>query len=232
MNILILTGAGISAERVLGTFRDSDGIWTKFDLEEVATPEGFERDPVKVHDFYNARRRNVLSAKPNDAHLALARLEQSRKHNVTIVTQNIDDLHERAGSRNILHMHGEIVRALCHNCGVKWDATDEMSPYDRCPDCNTAYTRPDVVWFGVIPYHLDEIRDLLDETDLFVAIGTSGEVHPASSFVQLAAMAGASTLDLNLDSSDTTIFFKESRRGPATQIVPAWVNEVIGSTAS
>ena len=232
MNILILTGAGISAESGLGTFRDSDGIWTRFDLEEVATPEGFERDPAKVHDFYNARRRNVLAAKPNDAHLALARLEQSRKHNVTIVTQNIDDLHERAGSRNILHMHGEILRALCHNCGVKWDAPGEMSPYDRCPDCNTAYTRPDVVWFGEIPYHLDEIRDLLDETDLFVAIGTSGEVHPASSFVQLAAMAGASTLELNLDPSETTIFFTESRRGPATQIVPAWVNEVIGSTAS
>ena len=232
MNILVLTGAGISAESGLGTFRDSDGIWTRFDLQEVATPEGFDRDPAKVHDFYNARRRNVLAAEPNDAHLALARLEQSGKHDVTIVTQNIDNLHERAGSRRILHMHGEILRALCHNCGVKWDAPDVMSPCDRCPECNEACTRPDVVWFGEIPYHLDEIQGLLDETDLFVAIGTSGEVHPASSFVQHAAMAGASTLELNLDQSDTTIFFKESRRGPATQIVPAWVNEVIGSTAS
>ncbi len=229
MNIVILTGAGISAESGLGTFRDIDGLWTKYDLNDVATPEGFARNPDLVHQFYNARRMNCRTALPNDAHTALARLQRDCPGEVDLVTQNIDDLHERAGSRSVWHMHGEVTRALCDACGHRWDAPERMEPSDPCPACEAAATRPDVVWFGEIPYFLDEIQDRLERSDLFVSIGTSGSVYPAAGFVAIAAGAGAQTLELNLEPSDSSSAFTEIRHGKASELVPAWVNEVLAS---
>ncbi|MFC2966512.1 NAD-dependent deacylase [Acidimangrovimonas pyrenivorans] len=225
--IVILTGAGISAESGLGTFRDVDGLWTRYDLNAVATPEGFARNPALVHAFYNARRANCATAAPNAAHDALARLERDWPGEVLIVTQNVDDLHERAGSRNVLHMHGELSRALCAACGHRWPAPLEMHAADPCPACGAAATRPDIVWFGEIPYHMAEIDRTLDRAGLFVAIGTSGNVYPAAGFVREAALFGARTLELNLDPSDTATDFDETRRGPATELVPAWVSALL-----
>jgi len=227
--IVILTGAGISAESGLGTFRDAGGLWARYDLADVATPEGFARNPGLVHAFYNARRKNAAEAVPNAAHAALARLEAARPGDVLIVTQNIDGLHERAGSRNVLHMHGRIDRARCAACGAAWDAPIAMRAEDPCPACAEPATRPDIVWFGEYPYHMDEIEAALRAADLFVAIGTSGSVYPAASFVQEAARAGARTLELNLAPSETVTDFAEARHGPASEIVPRWVDEVIGA---
>lgn len=227
MRITILTGAGLSAESGLGTFRDADGLWTKYDLEDVATPEGFARNPALVHAFYNARRANLLAAAPNAAHVALARLEAAHPGAVEVVTQNIDDLHERAGSRKVLHMHGELRRALCAACGHRWDAPEVMQPDDPCPACAAPATRPDVVWFGEMPYQMDRIWALLRDCDLFVAIGTSGQVYPAAAFVQDAARAGAATLELNLEPSDVARDFDETRQGPASVLVPQWVAEIL-----
>ena len=226
-DIVILTGAGMSAESGLGTFRDVDGLWTKYDLRDVATPEGFARDPGLVHGFYNARRANCLGAQPNAAHFALARLEEAHAGRVLIVTQNIDDLHERAGSRAVWHMHGELLRAMCVACTHRWDAPAEMAPEDACPACGAAATRPDVVWFGEFPYRMDEIYARLEQADLFVSIGTSGNVYPAAGFVELAAGAGAVTLELNLEPSAAV--FDEVRQGKATKVVPAWVEEVLST---
>ena len=226
--IVILTGAGISAESGLGTFRDKDGLWTKYDLNEVATPEGFAANPALVHEFYNARRKNCVEAYPNAAHAALARLEQALPEGeVIIVTQNVDDLHERAGSRAVLHMHGELAGALCAACDQRWPAPAVMAPADPCPACGAPATRPDIVWFGEYPYHMDTIWDLLRGCDLFVSIGTSGNVYPAAAFVQDADRAGADTLELNLEPSAGVSDFAEARFGPATDIVPAWVDEVL-----
>ncbi len=226
-DIVILTGAGISAESGLGTFRDAGGLWAQYDLAEVATPEGFDRDPGKVHDFYNARRANCRAARPNPAHVALARLEREHPGRVLVVTQNIDDLHERAGSRAVWHMHGRLEGALCHACGHRWKAPAEMSVEDPCPACARPRTRPDVVWFGEVPYRMEEIADRLAAAGLFVAIGTSGEVYPAAGFVDIAAAAGARTLELNLEPASGGQIFSESRQGPASRIVPAWVGEVL-----
>lgn len=226
--IVILTGAGISAESGLGTFRDVGGLWSQYDLEEVATPEGFARNPALVHAFYNARRANLRAAGPNPAHHALAKLEREWPGEVVIVTQNIDDLHERAGSRAVRHMHGALNHALCAACGHRWDAPDTMDPEDPCPACARPATRPDVVWFGEIPYGMDEIFAALARADLFVSIGTSGSVYPAAAFVQDARAAGARTLELNLEPSDVTRAFDETRHGKAGDIVPAWVAEMLG----
>ena len=230
--ILVLTGAGISAESGLGTFRDVGGLWSRYDLEDVATPEAFARNPALVHGFYNARRANAAGAAPNAAHRALARLEAEWPGPVTIVTQNVDDLHERAGSRSVLHMHGRLAGALCAACGHRWDAPAEMSPDAPCPACRAPAGRPDVVWFGEYPHHMEEIWDLLGATDLFVAIGTSGSVHPAAMFVREAARAGAETLELNLAPSDTATDFAAARYGPATAIVPAWASELLNGTGA
>ena len=225
--IVILTGAGVSAESGLGTFRDAGGLWERYDLEQVATPQGYARDPALVHAFYNARRSNCLEAAPNAAHRALARLEAAWPGEVVLVTQNIDDLHERAGQRRVLHMHGELLRALCAACDHRWKAAVEMSPETVCPRCGAAAARPDVVWFGEIPYRMDEILGHLAGADRFVAVGTSGTVYPAAGFVQEAAAAGAGTLELTLEPSEAAAFFDESRHGPATALVPAWVDEVL-----
>ena len=226
--IVILPGAGIPAESGLGTFRDVDGLWTKYDLNDVATPEGFARDPALVHAFYNARRANCLGAVPNAAHEALARLEAARPGAVRIVTQNIDDLHERAGSQAVWHMHGEILRAKCQDCGHRWVAAVETAPQDPCPACQQPATRPDVVWFGEVPYFLNAIDDVMQSAELFVSIGTSGNVYPAAGFVQMARQLGVETLELNLEPSDGAAQFDAARNGPASEIVPQWVDEMLG----
>jgi len=226
-SIVILTGAGVSAESGLGTFRDVGGLWDRYDLEDVATPEGFARDPALVHGFYNARRANCLGAAPNAAHEALARLESFWHGSVRLITQNIDDLHERAGSHAVIHMHGELLRALCRECGHRWDGPREMSVGTVCPSCGRMRARPDVVWFGEMPYHMDEIEALLRAADLFVAVGTSGTVYPAAGFVSEARAAGARTLELNAEPSEVSALFDEVRTGPATRAVPAWVDGVL-----
>ncbi|WP_121063082.1 NAD-dependent deacylase [Chachezhania antarctica] len=226
--IVILTGAGISAESGMGTFRDKDGLWTKVQLEDVATPEGFARNPQMVQDFYNLRRVGARAAKPNAAHTALARLQAHHTGDVIIVTQNVDSLHEAGGARDVIHMHGRLDGALCSGCGHRWAAPDEMTVDEACPGCGEPFGRPDVVWFGEMPYRMDEIYEHLGTTDLFVSIGTSGEVYPAASFVQEARVQGIRTLELNLEPSSGSAMFDESRLGPATEIVPAWVAEVLG----
>ncbi|MEO1308896.1 MAG: NAD-dependent deacylase [Pseudomonadota bacterium] len=224
--IVILTGAGVSAESGLGTFRDAGGLWSQYNLSEVATPEGFAANPDLVHDFYNARRANCLEAEPNEAHRALARLQKGRD-GVVIVSQNIDDLHERGGASMVIHMHGELMRALCANCGHRWDAPREMNSSDPCPKCAQPSTRPDIVWFGEIPYQMERIDTELRQAALFVAIGTSGEVYPAAGFVQQARALGAETLEINLEPSGVARQFDAGRYGPATEIVPAWVDEIL-----
>ena len=228
MKIVILTGAGVSAESGLGTFRDKDGLWTKYDLAEVATPEGFAADPGKVTDFYNARRRNAAGAEVNAAHIALADLSDAMGRDLMLVTQNVDDLHERAGARDVVHMHGELMRGLCAACRATWDQRDDMAVAQSCPACGGGPTRPDIVWFGEIPYHMERIADALAEADLFVAIGTSGEVYPAAGFVEEARAYGAQTLEINLEPTGGHRFDRVIA-GPATQSVPAWVAEILGT---
>ena len=223
--LVILTGAGVSAESGLGTFRDTDGLWTQVNIDEVATPQAFARDPAKVHAFYNMRRAKARAALPNAAHHALARLQQARP-NTVLVTQNVDDLHERAGASPI-HMHGALSGALCHACGHRWDAPEVMSPDDTCPGCGARATRPDIVLFGEMPYHMERIAGHLQACDLFVAIGTSGAVYPAAGFGAEAAMYGAETLEINLAASDVTDGFDRHIVGPATQTVPAWVDSLL-----
>ncbi len=226
--IVVLTGAGLSAESGLSTFRDKDGIWSRFDLSELATPEGFARNPARVHAFYNERRRNLRSVAPNAAHLALARLEREHRGEVTVVTQNIDPLHEAAGSIRMIHMHGELLKALCARCEARRPWRGDLSVDLACPACGQAGgLRPDVVWFGELPYRMDEIQDLLQRADLFVSIGTSGTVYPAAGFVREARAAGAYTVELNLEPSEGASLFAEAIHGPATRIVPAWVDALL-----
>ena len=228
MRIVVLTGAGISAESGLGTFRDEDGLWTKVDLNEVATPEGYARNPSLVLDFYNMRRQGVVGAEPNAAHRALARLERRLGDRLTLVTQNVDDLHERGGARRVIHMHGELLSALCAACAHRWPWPGAMSLEDACPACAAAGgVRPDVVWFGEMPYRMDEIYARIAEADIFAAIGTSGQVYPAAGFVMDAKMAGAETVEINLERTDSAGFFDRHVLGPASEAVPRWVDEVL-----
>ncbi len=231
--IVILTGAGISKESGLETFRDPDGIWARVSIEEVATPEAFVRDPERVHGFYNARRRGLMSegVAPNAAHLALARLEREWPGEVVLVTQNIDDLHERAGSRNLIHMHGEILKARCEACGGVTDWKDDLEVATRCPACGEAGAmRVHVVWFGEMPFEMARITQALAAAALFVSIGTSGSVYPAAGFVQEARMMGrAHTVELNLEPSDGVSLFHEARHGPASELVPAFVERILAS---
>ena len=226
--IVILTGAGISAESGVATFRDPDGVWSKFNLEDVATPQGFARDPAKVQDFYNMRRRQMGSVEPNAAHFALARLERELPSGVLLVTQNIDDLHERAGSRQLIHMHGELGRALCQACGQSSAWANDIAVQSKCPACGAVgRLRPDVVWFGEMPYRMEEISEALGGCKLFAAIGTSGSVYPAAGFVEEARAAGALTVELNLKSAGSASRFDEQLEGPATQVVPAFVERIL-----
>lgn len=229
-NIVILTGAGISAESGLRTFRAGDGLWEDHRVEDVATPQAFRRDPELVQRFYDLRRENVLAAQPNAAHRALAKLDAEWSGELLLVTQNIDDLHERAGARRVLHMHGEALSVWCPACDARhrWEGTLLDGP--PCPACSEAAMRPDIVWFGEMPYRMDEIFAALTRADLFVSIGTSGAVYPAAGFVQQANSSGARTLELNLERSQGSRWFAESRLGPASELVPAWVAEMLGQT--
>lgn len=228
--IVILTGAGISKESGLDTFRCAGGIWSRVDLEDVATPEGYARDPALVQAFYDARRRGLLEQDvvPNAAHLALAELERHWPGEVLLVTQNIDDLHERAGSRNLVHMHGELLKARCPRCGGVFEWRDDIPLDAVCPACSAVGTlRPHVVWFGEMPLDMDRIEGALSRCGLFLSIGTSGNVYPAAGFVREARRAGARTVELNLEPSEGASLFAERAYGPATRTVPLFVTRLL-----
>jgi NAD-dependent deacetylase len=233
-NIFVLTGAGVSAESGLGTFRDKngEGIWAKFDPMKLATPEAFARNPSEVLAFYDLRRRNLRNARPNAAHFALARLERrlaERGGSLALVTQNIDDLHERAGSERVIHMHGELFKARCGACEAVHLWRDDLTVAHACPACGRAGTmRPHVVWFGEMPLAMGLIDRALRKADLFVAIGTSGAVYPAAGFVAEARAYGLATCEINLEAADNADLFDEQRLGPASETVPAWVEELVG----
>jgi NAD-dependent deacetylase len=227
-NIVILTGAGISAESGLATFRGADGLWEGHRVEDVATPEAFVRDPALVHQFYDARRARLAQVEPNAAHRALARLDANWPGELLIVTQNVDDLHERAGAKRLLHMHGELTSGWCLACDGRFGWHGSMGESVSCPVCHvTGSVRPDIVWFGEMPYEMERIDQALVNTDMFVAIGTSGAVYPAAGFVQTARYYGAHTLELNLEPSLGSYHFHESRIGKAGELVPAWVEEML-----
>jgi NAD-dependent deacetylase len=227
-NIVILTGAGVSAESGVATFRGPDGLWEGHRVEDVCTPEAYGRDPGLVHAFYNARRAALATVEPNAAHHALARLEAGWPGELLLVTQNVDDLHERAGSKRLLHMHGENKSAWCMACDERFGWDEPMSEDSKCPLCaKVGQVRPDIVWFGEMPYEMDRIEEALREADLFVSIGTSGAVYPAAGFVQTARYCGAHCLEMNLEPSQGSTFFHESRMGRAGDLVPAWVDYLL-----
>jgi NAD-dependent deacetylase len=221
--IVVLTGAGISAESGLATFRGPGGLWEGHRVEDVCTPEALAADPELVHRFYDARRAALATVEPNAAHRALARLDAEWPGELLIVTQNVDDLHERAGATRMLHMHGELLSALCADCGSRETWRRDMPPGSACGSCGAPALRPDIVFFGEMPYEMERIDAALGRADLFVSVGTSGAVYPAAGFVQSARYHGAETLELNLDPSAGSGWFGESRRGPASELVPEWV---------
>ncbi len=230
--IVVLTGAGISAESGIQTFRAADGLWENHRVEDVATPEGFDANPELVQSFYNQRRRGLLSAavQPNAAHIALAELEQNFHGELLLVTQNIDDLHERAGSRRLIHMHGELLKMRCISSQQVFEILEDITPELRCPCCGLRnMLRPHVVWFGEMPLAMDDIYTALARCDVFVAVGTSGQVYPAAGFVEVANEAGARTIEVNLDDSARTSAFAEQRRGLASRELPALCRELLGA---
>jgi NAD-dependent deacetylase len=236
-NIVILTGAGISAESGIDTFRSEGGLWEQHRVEDVATPEAFARDPDLVLRFYDMRRAAIQTKLPNAAHEALARLDAEWDGEFLIVTQNVDDLHQRAGAQlglkagRVLHMHGEHLNAWCTACDIRSPWTGPLIERPPCPECGERQLRPDVVWFGEMPYQMDGIYAAIRNCDLFVSIGTSGAVYPAAGLVRQARDLGAQTLELNLEPSKGSAWFHQSRLGPATELVPAWVAEVLRSAA-
>ena len=227
-NIVILTGAGVSADSGVATFRGPEGLWEGHRVEDVATPEAFVRDPALVHAFYDARREKLASVQPNAAHDALARLDAEWPGELLLVTQNVDDLHERAGSKRLVHMHGQLKSGWCLRCNGRFGWEGAMGEGAECPGCGTTgMVRPDIVWFGEIPYQMERIDEALQRCDLFVSIGTSGAVYPAAGFVQTARYCGARTLEMNLEPSLGSFLFDESRTGRASELVPAWVDELL-----
>ena len=232
-NIVILTGAGVSAESGLATFRGPDGLWEGHRVEDVCTPEAFNRDPALVHTFYDARRAKLGTVEPNAAHTALARLDAEWTGQLLLVTQNVDDLHERAGSKRLLHMHGQLTKGWCLRCNDRFDWQGPMGEGAECPSCGLrGQVRPDIVWFGEMPYDMERIDDALRACDLFVSVGTSGAVYPAAGFVQTACYCGARTLEINLEPSLGSTLFEESRIGRAGELVPQWVDEVLDELRS
>ena len=228
-NIVILTGAGVSAESGIDTFRDAGGLWEQHRVEDVATPEAFARDPDLVFRFYDMRREAIQTKQPNAAHRALARLDAQWPGDLTLVTQNVDDLHERAGATRLIHMHGEHLTAWCTGCDAHVPWAGPLIDRPACPVCGVrGHLRPDIVWFGEMPYRMEEIYRALNRADLFVSIGTSGAVYPAAGFVREARAAGAMTLELNMEPSQGSHWFTESRHGPATALVPEWVEAMLG----
>ena len=227
-NIVILTGAGVSAESGVATFRGPDGLWEGHRVEDVATPEAFVRNPDLVQKFYDERRAKLKTVQPNAAHQALAKLDQTWAGELLLVTQNVDDLHDRAGSKRLLHMHGELNSAWCLACDAHSPFDGVMASGPPCPHCHQAgCLRPDIVWFGEMPYEMERIEQALARCDLFVSIGTSGAVYPAAGFVQTARYHGAQTLEMNLDPSEGSFHFHESRMGKAGDLVPDWVDQVL-----
>lgn len=229
-SIVVLTGAGVSAESGLDTFRDLGGLWENHRVEDVASPEGFARDPQLVHGFYNQRRRRLLSGEiqPNAAHQALVRLEDGFPDDFLLVTQNIDDLHERAGSRGLVHMHGELLKARCTVCESIREVSGDLTNDILCGECGRSGTmRPHVVWFGEMPLEMDRIIRHLQQCDLFLSVGTSGNVYPAAGFVDIARRSGAHTVELNLDRTDAADIFDQSILGPATKAVPEFVDDLL-----
>lgn len=228
--VVILTGAGISAESGIRTFRAADGMWEDHRVEDVATPEGFARDPQRVQAFYNARRQQLQQPdiQPNAAHLALAELESVLGDNFLLVTQNIDNLHERAGSQRVLHMHGELLKVRCASSGQVLEWNGDVSEDDRCHCCQfPSVLRPHVVWFGEMPLGMDQIYQALEQADVFIAIGTSGHVYPAAGFVHEAKLRGALTVELNLEPSQVGSEFEEKKYGLASEVVPAYVKAML-----
>lgn len=230
-NIVVLTGAGISAESGVATFRDNGGLWEQHRVEDVATPEAFVRDPVMVQRFYNMRRNQLKSVEPNAAHAALARLEENHSGKVTIVTQNVDDLHERGGAKNIIHMHGELAKVRCVHCLAVHHWTGDCAQENECPKCGTAPSlRPHIVWFGEMPFQMDTIARLLAGCDLFISVGTSGNVYPAAGFVAEVNRYGcAHTIEVNLEPSMGVSYFAECRHGLAGEELPKLVDELLTS---
>lgn len=230
-NIVILTGAGISAESGVPTFRASDGLWCGHRVEDVATPEGFRANPDLVQDFYNQRRRQLRDVTPNAAHHALARLAAEWPHNVLLVTQNVDDLHDRAviPAKNfeLIHMHGELLKARCTGTAQVCSWSEDILPDTVSPFDADAGLRPHIVWFGEMPLRMERIEQALDDCGLFISIGTSGNVYPAAGFVSAARRAGAHTVELNLEPSLGQTLFAERHYGPATQVVPKFVERLL-----
>lgn len=228
-NIFILTGAGISKESGLDTFRDQDGLWANHRIDDVATPEGFKKNPKLVHKFYNHRRQELKKVEPNAAHLALAKLETTWPSKVTLVTQNVDDLHERAGSKNMIHMHGRLKEVRCIDTGKVFQWEKDLEIADKCECCGKkGNLRPNIVWFGELPVDLPLIFQALDNCDYFLSIGTSGNVYPAGGFAQHVQMRGGVTLaEFNIDDSEITHLFQQHHKGPATQTVPTFVDGLI-----
>ncbi|CAM3054510.1 Sir2 family NAD+-dependent deacetylase [Vibrio rarus] len=229
-NIVILTGAGISAESGIQTFRAQDGLWENHRIEDVATPEGFAKDPALVQTFYNQRRQNLQSEsiRPNAAHIALARLEAELAGSVTVVTQNIDNLHERGGSHNIVHMHGELLKSRCSESGQVIEQLTDLQVGELCHCCQMPQPlRPHIVWFGEMPLQMDKIYSAIEQADLFISIGTSGVVYPAAGFVHDARLHGAHTIEINLQPSAVQSEFAEKRYGPASIEVPKLVDELL-----
>jgi len=226
-DIMVLTGAGISVESGLGSFRDPDGIWSQVRIEDVATLSAFRRDPGRVLAFYRMRLETHRGARPNAAHRALARLERRWPGGFTLVTQNVDNLHERAGSRRVVHMHGEIRASRCGRCGERWRGEPFWAHGGACPACGDDLLRPDVVWFEETPMRMDEVQAAAASADVFVSCGTSGNVYPAAGLAGRARRHGARCLELNLEESNTPGGFDEGRYGPATQVVPEWVDSML-----
>lgn len=231
-NIVILTGAGVSAESGIDTFRSEGGLWEQHRVEDVATPEAFVRDPDLVLRFYDMRREAIQTKEPNAAHFALGRLDAEWNGGLLVVTQNVDDLHERAGAKRLLHMHGEHLNAWCMACDERHQWRGTLLDRPSCPACGVAgQLRPDIVWFGEMPYRMDEIYAALNRADLFVSIGTSGAVYPAAGFVREARAQGVRTLELNMEPSQGSHFFNKARYGRATELVPRWVDEILGGVS-
>ncbi len=228
-NIVILTGAGISAESGVATFRDNDGLWEQHRIEDVATPEAFAKDPEFVQNFYNMRRKQLRKVEPNAAHKALAKLQNNLAGTVTIITQNVDDLHERGGGSDIMHMHGELRKIRCKACAEVHTWQDDCTQETACPSCSrVGVLRPHIVWFGEMPFHMDKIADLLSQCDLFISIGTSGNVYPAAGFVTEVQSTGkAHTIEVNLEASEGANFFAERRQGKAGELLPELVEELL-----
>jgi NAD-dependent deacetylase len=230
-DIVILTGAGISAESGVPTFRSDDGLWLGHRVEDVATPEAFARDPARVQAFYNQRRRQMAEVQPNAAHRAIADFAARFQGRLTLITQNVDDLHDRAHADappapgfQLIHMHGELLKAQCTATGRVLDWTEDLDAFHDSPFSPDGWLRPHIIWFSEFPLHIDRIERALATCDLFVSIGTSGEVYPAAGFVRRALMAGARTVEINLEPSLGASLFDEGLYGPATETVPAFLD--------